>query len=326
MLGQVYIGKVIGKQSIEHADKIESLSVVAGKGGKWLGIAQKGQFNIGGTCHVYLADSILPQTPEFAFMEKYHYRVRMVKLKGVASEVLIMPQIIEGSVGDDITEKAGVIKYFKPIPSSMAGIAFGAFPPFIPRTDEPNFQTVPDMVTALQGKKFYSTIKADGASVTIYYKNGHFGCCSRNLELKETENNAIWKLARQYDIETKLKEQHINVALQFEIIGIGIQKNPMGLNRVDLQLFNVYSIDAQKYLCSCLVKKWSTSIGVPMVDILDWDECFEFETEDALRQYAEGVYPISKQQREGVVIRPMNEMAIEGKRLSFKVINLLYGR
>jgi nucleoside-triphosphatase THEP1 len=44
---------------------------------------------------------------------------------------------------------------------------------------------------------------------------------------------------------------------------------------------------------------------------------------ECLREIAEGTYQ-SGVQREGIVIRPVREMRVEGQRLSFKVVNLLY--
>ena len=40
--------------------------------------------------------------------------------------------------------------------------------------------------------------------MTVYLNNGEFGVCSRNMELKETEGNAYWKVARELDLQNKL--------------------------------------------------------------------------------------------------------------------------
>lgn len=93
---QVYIGKVAQVLPIPDADKIEAVVVVCGSGGRWCSVVQKGQMNIGDSCQVYLQDSLLPQTEEFAFMERYSYRVRMAKFRGMPSEALIMPQTLDG--------------------------------------------------------------------------------------------------------------------------------------------------------------------------------------------------------------------------------------
>ena len=319
-MGLVYIGKVVEVIPIEGADRIESLKVVCGSGGLWRGSAQKEQFTVGSSCQVYLQDSLLPHTDEFAFMEKYHWRVRMMRFKGVPSECLILPQTVSGNIGDDVTELAGVTKYDKPMPASMSGETLGWFPGFIQKTDEPNFQTVPEMVEFMRGKPFYSTVKVDGSSATVYRYQGHFGCCSRNLELRDSPKNAIWQIAREYDLENKVGD---GWAVQFEVVGPGIQGNPLGLKGVEPRLFNVYDIAKHEYLNGEEVRRACGHI-VPMVDIVDWNETFNFQSDEELRKYAEGLYP-NGHQREGVVIRPMTEARLDtGERVSMKVINLLY--
>ena len=321
---QVFIGKVIEINAIEGADRIESLTVVCGQGGKWRGTAQKGQFQMGDLCEVYLQDSLLPAIERFAFMEKYHCRVRMMKFKGVPSEVLIMPLTSIPPSGDiigmDITLVKNVTKYYKPIPASLEGVVYGNFPSFIPKTDEPNFQGVSYMVEALRGKPFYSTVKVDGSSGTIYRSGDYLGCCSRNMELKENVNNAIWKIAEKYNLKEKLFKEY---AIQFEMIGEGIQKNPLGIKGIEARLFNIYNIEQQKYEDIATVERFSLNSGMPMVDIIDKGKTFDFKSDDELRKYAEGLYPNGRQ-REGVVIRPMIEQTIRRERLSFKIINLGY--
>ena len=58
------------------------------------------------------------------------------------------------------------------------------------------------------------------------------------------------------------------------------------------------------------------------VEIIEYGKEFNMNDEE-LRIYAEGLYPNLKQ-REGVVIRPCDEMRVYGERLSFKVVNLKY--
>jgi len=247
----------------------------------------------------------------------------MARFGGVPSEVLILPLTVTGEVGDDISEVRGVKKYEKPLPANLAGQVYGNFPTHLmPKTDEPNFQSVPEMVEWLRGKQVYITVKADGSSATVYKLDGHFGCCSRNLELKETYNNAIWQLAKRYKLAEVLPD---GVAIQFETIGEGIQGNPMGIKGVDCRVFNLYDIAAHEYLNGQTVRDLCQKYGIPMVDIVDWDKTFDFTSDEAIRRYAEGLYPNGKQ-REGVVIRPMAESRIGNARVSIKAINLLYGK
>lgn len=317
--GLVYIGVVIETHAIEGADRIERAVVVCGSGGKWSGVVQKGQFKVGDHCQVYLQDALLPPD-QFPFMERHHYRVRMARFKGVPSECLIMPQTVMGNIGDDVTLLAGVTKYEKPIPAQIAGKIAGPFPAFIPKTDEPNFQTVPEMIAALAGQPWYATEKADGSSGTAYKRDGHFGVCSRNYELLDTDENVFWRMARKYRLDDVVGD---GLAVQFEVVGPGIQGNPMGLKENEIRVFNLYDIGRFGYM-GYYELKWFCSVNnLPMVALTGMGQDFAL-SDDELRKLAEGLYPNGKQ-REGIVIRPLTERMVDDHhRLSFKVINLLY--
>lgn len=318
-----YIGQVTHIYPIPGADFIESLEVVCGPGGRWRGTAKKGDFDPGDRCEVYLQDALLPQSERFAFLEARHWRIRMVRLKGVPSECLIMPltdATASLEVGVDITDLAGVTKYEKPLSANIGGDILGHFPSFVPKTDEPNFQRAPDLVAALQGRPFYATLKADGSSGTVFWdRDGTVHACSRNFELKERPDTAVWQLVARYN----LAQQRLPLALQFEIVGPGVQKNRLGLKELDLRLFNVWHIEQRRYLDFADMLAVARSLGLPMVDLVEVGEAFTLRDDEALRRYAERTYP-NGATAEGVVIRPTQEMQVDGERLSFKVINLLY--
>lgn len=321
------IGKIVSLLSIPDADRIEAAVVICGKAGRWSGVIVKGIFQEGDLAEVYLQDCIVPAAdPRFEFMSKHRFIVKMARFRGTPSECLILP-ISESTrgiteIGADIASLMGCVKYEKPLPANMAGDALGNFPGFILKTDELNFQTARHLVDALVGKPYYITEKADGSSATCYKYEGHFGCCSRNLELKDTPNNTIWQIARKYDLANLLSE---GFAIQFECVGPGIQSNPMGLKQVEPRLFNLYSIQARRYLCEIDLRMQAQALNMPLVGFVQSGDSFPAYTDDELRKLAEGLYPNGKQ-REGIVIRPLTETQVMGERLSFKVINLLYSK
>lgn len=326
MDGLVYIGKVISVEPISNADKIEQLDIDLISGGKWHGCAPVGQFSVEDTCQVYLQDSLLPQIDEFAFMEKYHYRVRMLRLRGVPSECLIMPQTISGNVGDDVTLLAGVTRYEKPLPTNLGGVALGYLPSYIPKTDEPNFQSLPSMVVAMQGKSYSATLKMDGSSMTVFLDDDNvLHVCSRNIDLKEVDGNVFWKLTRKYHLETVLQTER-GIAIQAEACGPGIQSNHVGLKDHEMYVFNVFNIKKWFYYSNADVRSFCSAWGLHSVPFLVYSDIFN-ATNDGLRQMAEKTYP-NGQPAEGIVIRLNEEMMteIDGvmMRVSFKVLNLLY--
>jgi RNA ligase (TIGR02306 family) len=319
------IGMIHEILPIENAERLESAVVVCGAEGKWYGVVQKGQFEVGQLVEVFLQDALLPTTdPRFDFMARHKHLVRIQKLRGARSECLIMPLSYQtvGLVGMDIGAVLGVTKYEKPLPPSMAGQARGNFPThLVPKTDEPNFQKVPGMVALLEDLVVAVTEKADGSSVTFYLHDGHFGVCSRNLELQEG-NSTPWLLAKQYHINAALSKLPYNAALQAEAVGPGIHKgsNPMGLETVEALAFTLYNIDERRYMNHGDMVNFCAEHAIPTVECLFYG-VLPGTDDDTLLQLASGNYACGKP-REGVVIRPAIEMTTRrGERVSVKIIN-----
>jgi len=331
MSGQAYIGRVIKIGPIPGADFIVHATVDCAKGGRWHGVVRKDEIGEGYLVEVYLPDSLLPATdPRFAFMESKRYRVRQAKFKGCPSQCLIMPMSssLVGSVlevGQDITDLIGVTKYEKPVPAQMAGQAKGSFPAFVPKTDEMLYQKAAHLIEALNGRPYYITLKYDGCSGTAYMKNGHFGVCSRNLELNP-EGGSVWcEVAKKYELEKRLRlvAELRNLAIQFEVVGPGIQGNPAGLREREIRIFDIFDIDAGVYFPASAIQSFCRAHGLPMVDVVSEGEVFDFD-EAQLLYMAEIVKYANLRPGEGIVVRSQAPRMVGADRLSFKVVNLNY--
>ncbi len=329
----VTIEKILEKKPIEGADRIEAVRVR-----DWWVVSKKDEFKTGDLCIYFEIDSFLPTRPEYDFLlkgsspkkmivdgqEKEGIRLKTIKLRGQISQGLVMPissfpvdlkvqDIWE--VGTDITEKLGVIKYEIPMPAELSGKVKGYFPGFIPKTDEERIQNMSKVLSS-----YYVTEKLDGTSTTYYKKDGVFGVCSRNLELVEGDTTQ-WRLAKQYDLINKLPD---NFAIQCELIGESIQKNPLKIKGQDIYCFNVYKIDWKKYLSYEDFIGFCKSLGVKTVPIIN-DNFSLPATVDEILKYAEGKSLLnSNVEREGIVVRPKIEMELNGQRLSFKAISNSY--
>ena len=97
--------------------------------------------------------------------------------------------------------------YEPPVPASLSGTVKGAFPSFIPKTDETRVQVLQGLLDQYQGEECYLTEKLDGSSATFFVNKNDFGVCTRNLELLEDPENTVWKIARALDIEGKLLKE-----------------------------------------------------------------------------------------------------------------------
>jgi RNA ligase (TIGR02306 family) len=321
---------------IPNADAIEVAQVLG-----WKCVIKKGEFKVQDLSIFVEIDSILPDRPEFEFMKSRHFRVKTIRLRGQISQGIVFPLSIlpqdkfeqmsqapvDKILGLDVTEMLNIQKWEPYIPAQLAGKVKGNFPSFLHKTDEVRIQAVPKVLDRYQGDVFfYVTEKVDGSSFTAYYRSGEYGICSRNLELKEEEGNSFWKLAKALDLETKLRIINRNIAIQGEMVGMGIQKNKYNFSDVRLFVFSVFDINNGKYLDFCEAEAVCKELQLDMVPIVE-RSYFLPKTVDELVEFSKGVSLLNKNiPREGIVFRPHEELYdkdIEG-RLSFKVINPLF--
>ena len=358
------IRKVDDIQPILDADRIEEVTI-----GGWKVVSQKGLYNVGDLVIYCEVDSFIPNTIAPFLTQEGHFpknyngvegeRLKSKKLRGVISQGLLLPLDILGEnepydicdddgeiistvtcwkEGDNVTDLLGIQKWEAPISANLAGVARGNFPSFIHKTDEERVQNVSKYYSRLQKNLYVATEKLDGTSCTIYYRDGEFGVCSRNLNLKETDGNKLWELARRYEIEFKLKQatdNYINlcelglldvfsakfnqIAIQGEVIGEGIQKNRYGLKGHDLYVFNGFDIEKQQYLNHAQLTYVCGHLGLKMVPLIDaWLSIADMTIADLIL-FADGKSALNpKTAREGVVFKTWR------REESFKAISNSY--
>lgn len=332
----VTIQKVAEVRPIDGADKVESIRV-----NDWWLVSGKGNFEVGAICLFFEIDSLLPRDDErFAFLangssvktvivDGVTYsgsRLRTKKIRGVLSQGLAMPiadftEITSLTEGDDVTSILGVVKWEAPLAANLAGNAKGNFPDFLHKTDEERVQNCGKVVAKHAGGKFYVAEKLDGSSATYYKKDGVFGVCSRNLDLLKTEGNTFWKIAENEAIEAKLPEGY---AVQGEIVGEGIQMNPLKLTGQHLYVFNVFDINKDAFFSYDQMENFCRINGFVTVPILD---TIDLPGEvAAILALADGKSILNPEaEREGIVFRPLVETFEERfGRLSFKAISNKY--
>lgn len=310
------VGRVIEITPIDGADFIQAAKVDCGAAGRWSGVVGK-EIAPEDVVTVFLQDAVLQPSDAWAFMEKHKWRVRMARFKGVPSECLIVRGAPDVPVGTDLAAELGVTKYEKPIPQGMQGEAIGAFPGHIPKTDEANFQSVPDLVERMHQDPWYATEKADGTSCTVWNDDAGIHVCSRNWELREFTasggTNVYWRAARKYGMDRLPR----GLALQFEVVGPGVQGNPMGLADLEVRAFTLRDTVNHRYMPWSELVKHTDALGVPTARFIGNGWQTDGRSDDELRKMAEITYPNGKH-GEGIVIRALDSS------WSFKVINLLY--
>ncbi len=314
---------------IEGADAIEVARI-----NNWDVVVKKGEFKTGDFCIYFEIDSFLPIKEEFEFLRKSSYkkmgaqegfRLKTIRLRGQVSQGLLIPIHVKELFGDtvyegmDVTELLGVVKYEPPIPAELAGKVRGNFPGFLRKTDEERVQNLskeyPTWIE--QDLDFYVTEKLDGSSATFYLNNDQFGVCSRNLDLEETEGNTFWKVARELQIEEKLREYGRNLAIQGELIGEGIQGNPYNIKGHTVRFFNVFDIDSQTYYgLPMFLALFEHQLKLETVPVLTNLTMKLPQTIDECLAFADGKSVLNQNfDREGVVFRTMD------RTISFKAIS-----
>lgn len=243
---------------IEGADLIVATQVDG-----WQCITKKGEFNVGDLGVYFEIDSFLPATDvRYSFLAKQFInfegkmgaRIRTIKLKGQLAQGLMLPlslfpEITTPEIGQDVTELLGITKWEPPIPTQLSGVVNGPMPVKIRKTDETRIQSLIDEISInIAGQTFEQTVKLDGSSMTVYFNGGVQGVAGRNWDLRETQTNSLWAVARRNKLLESLTQLGRNLALQGELIGEGIQGNNEAIKGQEFYLFNIWDIDAQSYL------------------------------------------------------------------------------
>jgi RNA ligase (TIGR02306 family) len=230
-----YVATINEIRPIEGADKIE-LVVVGG----WNCIAQKGEQKVGDLAIIATTDAVIPQTLSdemgvTTYLRKGG-RVRTVKLRGVYSECLIIPNKYSGGKikeGEDLMAEFGIYKYEPPVKMvQLAGgkkIRYQDNPNFHVYYKFPNLKNVPDMFTEEDTVEITRKIHGTNArygivkklklsawiSIKKFFGFGNkwdeyeFIVGSHNVEKGSDSNgfydtNVWYEIEKKYDIKKKL--------------------------------------------------------------------------------------------------------------------------
>lgn len=340
-----HVERIISIDNIEGKDFIGLANVLG-----WHCIVKKSDFKPGDLGVYIETDSILPKIEPFAFMERYKYRVKTIKMGGVYSQGLFMPLSILGNGnwkdGQDVTDVLGItkwenpeersecqkqpkskirkwlwkIKFLRPLLSKKYGVN-KQFPSYIIKTDEERIQNIPEVLQKLDKIPTYITEKCDGQSGTFFYrKDGlktDIGVCSRNLRKARKDNSNWWQVEKKYDILNKLKKYGKNMYIQGEIIGPGIQKNKYGLKEIELRVFTIFNLTENRYYSWGEMESLCKEFGLPLVPLIERNAYLP-DMVDKMVELSKGESVLAKIPREGIVVREEN---VHLHRVSFKVIN-----
>lgn len=343
------IQKIKNVRKHPNADSLDLVQVLG-----WQVVTKRDEYKENDLC-VYIAiDTIVPDKPEFEFLRNKNFRIKPIRLRKEESAGICFPlSILPGyqcltadgngcfrswidsngenkvifEIGDDISDLIGVKHYEKPVPAELVGQVVGGLPGFLIMTDELNLRSYPEAVPELYGRPYYITRKQDGSSGTYFIRNGEFGVCSRRIQLKESETNGFWRMARKYNIEVALKKTfpNMDVAVQGECVGPGVQGNRIGLKELEFHVFSLFDIVKRHYLEFGFVEAFCKGNNIPMVPLITAGNVFPHTLEELITMANGEKYP-NGNPAEGIVIRPMVSFYSQTlkKEWSGKVLNENY--
>lgn len=332
--------EITGVSPIEGADAIEAAHVNG-----WTVVTRKGEYQIGDLAVYVEIDAFLPRgNPAWEFLMARGVKtfdgveghvLRTIRLRKQLSQGLLLPvatlnavnqentELAFALVGDDVSERLGITKYEPPLPACLAGQARGLFLSNVPKTDQERVQNISEGKLGYwhhAGVQWEVTEKLEGSSMTVAIVDNEFHVCSRNLDLKETEDNTFWKVARAQRIEDLMREQGIfGVALQGELVGDGVQGNIYGIHGHDFFIFDAYDIAKGQYLLPAERRELVAHLGLKHAPVLD--QAFnEPLSREGYLKLADGEATFRRGvAREGIVFKASND-----PQLSFKAVSNAY--
>lgn len=323
----VKVRKITSVNPVPDSDRLDLVMVA-----DWPCVVARGEWKEGMLACYIPADSILPNplieqlglVGKLAGPEKN--RIKPIKLRKQLSIGLLVP-VPEGKVeGDDVTDLLGITKYEPCIPIHLRG-KMRPHPRGWVKYDIDNIRNEPRWFR--EGEEVVITEKCDGTHCSVGIVNGEFVVNSRNVTLIDEPENLYWNMARQYNLEQKLRqylleiESPTDVWIHFEIFGANIQNLNYGQTKPIIGLFDLRFVKNneiywQEY--DTLVK-FSKDLELPLVPLLYRGPI----TKELIVKYRDGKEQVSGKElhiREGCVIRPVKErISVKGYRVILKCVS-----
>lgn len=341
------IQRILALNKVENSDNLEIATILG-----WNVVVRVGEVKLGQLAVYCEIDSMLPNSdwlPEAIQKRietqnnKDYFRVKTIKLRGALSQGVIVPMPnvvlqeiskqnlnIDECEGMDVTNILQIKKYSIDVDDVVhqrnPRVKVKTFPTdVLDKTEEDRIQSNPKMLKQLLGKPYIISEKHDGTSATylIHPDSNEFLVCSRNQIRPPNDNpenqpdDSYWKIAKELNIESILRENP-DLALQGEICGPSIQKNRLNFKHQRLHIFTIVNIKTRQRLHYDDMINFCKTYKLDVVTLLERGESFPYDNVPILLQKAEGKYPGTKNEREGIVIRSIDGI------LSFKVISNKY--
>lgn len=285
-------------------------------------IVKQGDFEVGDLAVYFPVEAVLPEKDIFSFVWKgkedpteKNRMIRAIKLRGVFSMGLLMPfsKILEvypelnpddWSVGQNIANALGVVKYEPPEPMCLGGENERHPGWFVHYTDIENIRKYHGVL--IPGEEVILTEKIHGANTRVCWYEDRLWVGSHN-HCKRLGGDDIWnQVAKKLSLEEKL-QKYPGLIFFGEVYG-QIQKGyDYGLPKTsDFIVFDIYDLTKGRYLDyddMCHIVDEIGLVRVPEILRGQWTKFEDFEP------FADGdtVQGNGEHTREGFVLRPAKE-------------------
>jgi RNA ligase (TIGR02306 family) len=306
----------------------------------WDVVVRKADFVVGDSVVYIEVDSFLNlEDPRFAFLAARSVRtseegvdghvLKTARLRGQYSQGLAIalrdfPELAGLSIGADVTEALGIVKWDPPIPVELAGSVVGFLPSSIRTTGENRVQNFAGILNSEVRDGWVATEKVDGTSMSVWVNDDARGVAGRNYEFEFNADNAFWATALKLRLHELLNESFPNAfaVIQGELYGAGLPSNP--LNMPDKR-FSAFTLQVEgSELPRSMWPEWALEIAVPVYDLP-----YPTSVDEALAQ-VDGIKSLISPTRnaEGVVWRNISHVTVmvgdRPERASWKCISNKY--
>lgn len=286
----------------ENADTLEIFKVF-----DWNVVSKQGTWKENDLVAYVVPDSLVPtDRPEFSFLKATHgidHRVKVIRLRGVYSQGLVVPAPVGSVIGADVAEILGVRRYVPPEPLSSGGEDDVSPSGFVPKYDLESFNRYAKDIFR-DGEPVVVTEKIHGANGRWTWRDGRLHCGSRTSWKKQDQKSIWWKAAEKYPQVEEFLKAYPSFVLFGEVFG-QVQDLKYGRTGVDLACFDIMRPDG-RYMDHDEAFHLMLDFKIQPVPVICDDAIFDRQV---LLGYAEGKSLVdgANNVREGCVIRPAIE-------------------
>lgn len=287
-------------------------------------IIKTGDFNEGDIAVHIPIDSIVPDTPEWAFLQG-HLRIKAKRLRGIFSMGLAIKPQPDWKLGQNVQKELNILKY-EPAPifykapkppkvwwrrwiwkiKRFLGLIPNEGqnekdPGFIPvYTDIEGYRKYPNVLQ--EGEEVVLTEKCHGQNLRQIYSQNRLWVGSHHMIKKNSKNNRWWTVAKALNLEEKLKN-YPDIVLYGELYG-DVQDLKYGKTGLNLVLFDAFDIKQRRYLDYDDFKSLANKLELETVP-----ELYRGPWKKELLTLAEGktTFKGADHVREGFVVKPVKE-------------------